>query len=72
MPNGHILLRGKLHPVEFSAVDFYTPEAIERQAKFFADADEAERRGGCFFAQMGALEAGRHAEQQSLLTPTRE
>lgn len=55
MPNGHILLRSNLHPVEFSTVDFFTPEAIEAQARYFSDMDEAERRGGCFWSQMGQI-----------------
>ena len=33
--------------------DLQTPAEIEAQAKYFAQLDAAEKRGGCFFAAAG-------------------
>lgn len=39
--------------VAIHVVDFFTPEAIAMQARYFAQIEAAETTGGCFFAAAG-------------------
>lgn len=51
----HVVTRTQAAYMTADVIDFTTPEMLEQHAKYFADLDEAEKRGGEFFATMGDI-----------------
>lgn len=52
---GHIHTMPQKYLVSFEHVDFFDREHQQRTEQFLKDCEEAERRGGNFFAQFGQI-----------------
>lgn len=50
-----VITRTQSAYVTAEVTDFCTPEMLQAHAQYFADLDEAERRGGCTFMAMGDI-----------------